>query len=105
LEDGVHVQLSSGLRDRRAPLAFIPLAHEPLFWAVSLSLWQLRTKRCSISCGEPVFRSAARARSPRRGGLGDRGSVLFRQTHIGQDGAPSALKSALVPTPKSASST
>ncbi len=97
LEDGVHVQLSSGLRgiDGRR-LRSVPLAHEPLFYLepASLSLWQLRTKRVLdlilasliFLISLPVLAVAALAVK-----LGDGGSVLFRQTRIGQDGAPFSL--------------
>jgi exopolysaccharide biosynthesis polyprenyl glycosylphosphotransferase len=97
LRDGVHVQLSSGLRGiagRR--LRSVPLAHEPLFYLepVSLSLWQLRVKRALdlviasiiLLVSLPVLAVAAIAVK-----LGDGGSVLFRQTRVGQDGAPFSL--------------
>ncbi len=97
LRDGIHVQLSSGLRgiDGRR-LRSVPLAHEPLFYLepVTLSLWQLRTKRlldlilASIIflVALPVLAAAALAVK-----LGDGGAVLFRQTRVGQDGAPFSL--------------
>ena len=76
--------------------ARVPLAHEPLFYLepVSLSLWQLRTKRVLdlilasviFLVALPVLAVAALAVK-----LGDGGSVLFRQTRVGQDGAPFSL--------------
>ncbi len=92
LADGIHVQLSSGLRgiDQRR-LRSQPLAHEPLFYLepASLSRWQLMTKRVMdvalasivLVLAAPVLLVAAIAVK-----LGDGGSVLFHQTRVGQDG-------------------
>jgi exopolysaccharide biosynthesis polyprenyl glycosylphosphotransferase len=92
LADGIHVQLSSGLRgiDQRR-LRSQPLAHEPLFYLepASLSRWQLLTKRVMdlvissivLVLAAPVLLVAAIAIK-----LGDGGSVLFHQTRVGQDG-------------------
>ncbi len=92
LADGIHVQLSSGLRgiDQRR-LRSLPLAHEPLFYLEpsSLTRWQLMTKRVMdivlasivLVLAAPVLVIAAIAVK-----LGDGGSVLFRQTRVGQDG-------------------
>jgi exopolysaccharide biosynthesis polyprenyl glycosylphosphotransferase len=93
LKQGIHVQLSSGLRgiDQRR-LRSLPLAHEPLFYLepASLSRWQLRTKRAmdlvlagiTLVIASPVLAAAAIAVK-----LGDGGPVLFRQTRVGQDGS------------------
>jgi exopolysaccharide biosynthesis polyprenyl glycosylphosphotransferase len=92
LRDGVHVQLSSGLRgiDQKR-LRSLPLAHEPLFYLepASLSSWQLVAKRVVdlvlastiLVLALPVLAIAALAVK-----LGDGGSVLFKQTRVGQDG-------------------
>ena len=92
LADGIHVQLSSGLRgiDQRR-LRSLPLAHEPLFYLEpsSLSRWQLMTKRAMdlvlagivLVIASPVLAVAAIAVK-----LGDGGPVFFRQTRVGQDG-------------------
>ena len=92
LADGIHVQLSSGLRgvDQRR-LRSQPLAHEPLFYLepASLSRWQLMTKRVMdvtlaslvLVVASPVLAAAAIAVK-----LGDGGAVLFRQTRVGRDG-------------------
>ena len=92
LRDGVHVQLSSGLRgiDQKR-LRSLPLAHEPLFYLepASLSSWQLVAKRAVdlvlasiiLVLALPVLAIAALAVK-----LGDGGSVLFKQTRVGQDG-------------------
>jgi exopolysaccharide biosynthesis polyprenyl glycosylphosphotransferase len=92
LAEGIHVQLSSGLRgvDQRR-LRSMPLAHEPLFYLEpsSLSRWQLRTKRVlDLAIGgltlvlmAPVLLVCALAVK-----LGDGGPVLFRQTRVGRDG-------------------
>ncbi|HEY3722980.1 MAG TPA: sugar transferase [Acidimicrobiia bacterium] len=92
LAEGIHVQLSSGLRgvDQRR-LRSMPLAHEPLFYLEpsSLSRWQLRTKRvldlaiagAVLVLMAPVLLVCAVAVK-----LGDGGPVLFRQTRVGRDG-------------------
>ena len=92
LGEGVHIQLSSGLRgiDQRR-LRSLPLAHEPLFYLepASLSRWQLGVKRVMdvaiagtlLVLASPILLVAAIAIK-----LGDGGSVLFRQTRVGQDG-------------------
>ncbi|MGZ4753636.1 MAG: sugar transferase [Acidimicrobiia bacterium] len=92
LKNGIHVQLSSGLRgiDQRR-LRSLPLAHEPLFYLepASLSRWQLRTKRAvdlalasvTFVIALPVLAIAALAVK-----LGDGDRVLFRQTRVGRDG-------------------
>ena len=93
----MHVQLSSGLRGiDQSRLRSLPLAHEPLFYLepASLSRWQLAAKRmldlvlASIIfvLALPVLAIAALAVK-----LGDGGAVLFRQTRVGQDGAPFSL--------------
>ena len=92
LADGIHVQLSSGLRgvDQRR-LRSQPLAHEPLFYLepASLSRWQLMTKRVMdvtlasivLVMASPLLIAAAIAVK-----LGDGGAVLFHQTRVGRDG-------------------
>ncbi len=92
LRNGVHVQLSSGLRgiDQRR-LRSQPLAHEPLFYLepVSLSRWQLATKRVMdlvlasivLVVAAPVLIVAALAVK-----LNDGGPVLFRQVRVGKGG-------------------
>ena len=92
LSNGIHVQLSSGLRgiDQRR-LRSLPLAHEPLFYLEPscLSRWQLMTKRVMdlalagivLVVASPILLVAAIAVK-----LGDGGPVLFRQTRVGQDG-------------------
>jgi exopolysaccharide biosynthesis polyprenyl glycosylphosphotransferase len=97
LRDGIHVQLSSGLRgiDQKR-LRSLPLAHEPLFYLepASLSSWQLVAKRVVdfalasmiLVISLPVLAVAALAIK-----LGDGGSVLFKQTRVGQDGRTFSL--------------
>lgn len=97
LAEGIHVQLSSGLRgiDQRR-LRSQPLAHEPLFYLepASLSRWQLVIKRVMdftlagiiLVIASPVLLVAAIAVK-----LGDGGSVLFHQTRVGRDGEPFKL--------------
>ena len=92
LAEGIHVQLSSGLRgvDQRR-LRSMPLAHEPLFYLEpsSLSRRQLRTKRVldlaiaglTLVLMAPVLLVCALVVK-----LGDGGPVLFRQTRVGRDG-------------------
>jgi exopolysaccharide biosynthesis polyprenyl glycosylphosphotransferase len=92
LRDGVHVQLSSGLRgiDQKR-LRSLPLAHEPLFYLepASLSSWQLVAKRvvdfalasAILLVALPVLAVAALAVK-----LSDGGSVLFKQVRVGQGG-------------------
>jgi exopolysaccharide biosynthesis polyprenyl glycosylphosphotransferase len=92
LRNGIHVQLSSGLRgiDQRR-LRSQPLAHEPLFYLepVTLSRWQLATKRVMdlvlativLIIAAPVLVVAALAVK-----LSDGGPVLFRQTRVGKGG-------------------
>lgn len=92
LDNGMHVQLSSGLRgiDQRR-LRSLPLAHEPLFYLepALLSRWQLWTKRAvdlviasvTLVIAAPVLAIAALAVK-----LGDGDRVFFHQTRVGRDG-------------------
>ena len=94
LRNGVHVQLSSGLRGigHRRLLAQ-PLAYEPLFYVEPLKLasWQLHVKRVldivfTVTGGLlilPVVLLAALAVK-----LQDRGPVFYRQQRIGRHGKP-----------------
>ena len=98
LHDGIHVQLSSGLRGiAHRRLRAQPLAHEPLFYLEPrrLASWQLATKRVidlvgSIVLGVfvagPMVALAAVAIK-----LQDGGSVFYRQQRIGKDGRPFSI--------------
>ena len=74
--NGIHVQLSSGLRgiDQRR-LRSLPLAHEPLFYLEpsSLSRWQLMTKRVMDLALASIVLVLAAPMLARRGARGEAG--------------------------------
>jgi exopolysaccharide biosynthesis polyprenyl glycosylphosphotransferase len=94
LRNGIHVQLSSGLRGighRR--LRAQPLAYEPLFYVEPLKLaaWQLRVKRVidvalTVIGGVLVLPVVVAAAIGVK--LQDRGPVFYRQQRIGRHGRP-----------------
>jgi exopolysaccharide biosynthesis polyprenyl glycosylphosphotransferase len=94
LAEGVHVQLSSGLRGiAHERVRFQPLANEPLLYVEQprFSASQVALKRALDFClaaggllvALPVLSGAALAIK-----LDDRGPILFRQRRIGRDGNP-----------------
>ena len=94
LRNGIHVQLSSGLRGighRR--LRAQPLAYEPLFYVEPLKLasWQLRVKRVidivfTLAGGVVILPVCALAALAVK--LQDRGPVFYKQTRVGRHGVP-----------------
>ena len=94
LRNGIHVQLSSGLRGighRR--LRAQPLAYEPLFYVEPLKLaaWQLRVKRVldvafTLAGGLVILPVGVLAALAVK--LQDRGPIFYKQTRVGRHGVP-----------------